>query len=151
MRKKERKKYIQIKKKERRKIPNEKEKKEWKKRYRVFQVSCLLKRRHIPAPWGARDFIEISVWSILKTVVYLPLYYISTIILSCLFQFHLKQDTPVRRSVRNSFVTIDEKWTFTHSKWFSAGHGKNRDGEEGGTGRKEGRGGRRDEESKKMK
>ena len=55
--------------------------------YRVFQVSCLLKNRHISASWAARDLIETSVRGILKTVLYLPLHYVLVIILLCVFQF----------------------------------------------------------------
>ena len=50
-------------------------------------------------------------------------------------------------SVRNAFVKIDEKWTLRIlNDLGSAGQGKKRDKEAGGTRRKEGRGGRRDRE-----
>ena len=59
----------------------------------------------------------------------------------------------VGRLVGNAFVQIDEKWSFTDSKWFrhcwtrkKEGRGGRRDEEEGGTRRKEGRGGRMDAE-----
>ena len=51
----------------------------------------------------------------------------------------------VGRLVGIAFVEIDEKWTFTERR------GGRRDGEEGGTGRNEGQGGRRDEVGEKMK
>ena len=47
----------------------------------------------------------------------------------------------VGRSVRNAFVKIAEKWTFTESEWFR----------QCWTRKKEARGGKRDEESEKMK
>ena len=56
-------------------------------------------------------------------------------------------------SVGYAFVQIDENWPFTDSKWFSQcwtrkkeGRGGRRDEEEGGTRRKDGRGGRMDAE-----
>ena len=59
----------------------------------------------------------------------------------------------VRWLVGNAFVQIDEKWPITDSKWFrqcwtrkKEGQGGRRDEEEGGTRRKEGRGVRRDAE-----
>ena len=57
-------------------------------KYKVFQVSCLLKNWHISAPSAARDLIEVSVWNILKTVLYLLLHYTLAIILPCHFQFY---------------------------------------------------------------
>ena len=60
--------------------------------------------------------------------------------------------------VRNAFVKTDEKRTFTDSRRFTQcwtrrkeGQGGRWDEEEGGTGRKEERGGKRDEETERMK
>jgi len=52
-------------------------------------------------------------------------------------------------SVGDAFLKIDEKWAFTDQD--SSDRGKKSEDEEGGTMRMEGRGGRRDEESEKMK
>ena len=57
-------------------------------RYRVFHVWCLLKNRHISAPWAAKDLIETSNWSILNAVLYLQLYFTLAVILLWLFQFY---------------------------------------------------------------
>ena len=51
----------------------------------------------------------------------------------------------VRRSVRNAFVQIAEKWTYTDSKLFRQCWTRKKEGR-GGTRRKEGRGGRIDKE-----